>query len=115
MTEPLSNRPKITVNDVSLGYVMRYFAKHISMSKVIEIDKLQYDVFKLNPLYITLELKWMINGFANDTTSKDGKTIYGVKHQNEVTLNFAEQKMPGIKNFLRNPLEYFQGLDNRTQ
>jgi hypothetical protein len=115
MAEPLSNRPKLTVNDVSLGYISRYFIKHISMPKIIEIDKRQYDVFKFDSLYETLELKWMINGFANNTVAKDGKTIYGVKHQNEVTLNFVEQKIPGIKNFLRNPLEYFQGVYNRTE
>lgn len=115
MTEPLSNRPKITPTDITRGYTMRYFARHISIPKIIEIDKRQYDVFKFDSLYITLELKWMINGFASNTVANDGSIIYGVRHQNQMTLGFAEQKISGIKNFLRNPLEYFQGLDNRTE
>lgn len=115
MTEPLSNRPKISSADVARGHIMRYFIRHISIPKIIEIDKMQYAIFKSNPLYITLELKWIINGFTNNIVATDGNIIYGVRHQNQMTLGFAEQKLSGIKNFLRNPLEYFQGIDNRTE
>lgn len=112
--QPLSNRPKITQSDIVKGYIMRYFIKQISIPTIIEIDKTQYEVFKVNPLYATTELKWIISGFANNIVSTDGKTIYGAKHQNEVTINFYETKLAGIKNLLRNPLEYFSGVDNRT-
>lgn len=115
MTEPLSNRPKITQTDVLNQYVMRYFVKHISIPTIIEIDKKQYDIFRSNSLYIALELKWIIAGFANDIVSKDGNPIYGAKHQNETTTMFYEKKLPGIKNVLRNSLEYFSGVDNRTE
>jgi hypothetical protein len=114
MTEPLSNRPKITQTDILNQYVVRYFVKHISIPTIIEIDKKQYDIFGSNPLYTKIELKWIIAGFANDVTSKDGKIIYGAKRKNETTIDFYEKKFPGIKNVLRNPLEYFQGVDNRT-
>ncbi len=115
MTTPLSNRPKITQNDILQGYVIRYFVQNVSIPNIIEIDKKQYDVIKKDPYYKAIEIKWVIVGFANDITATDGKTIYGTKHQNEITVNWYNTKMPGLNRVLVNPLEYFQGVDNRTQ
>lgn len=106
---PMSNRPKITEKDVSLGYVMRYFVKPVSTNKVIEIDKQQYNTFKNNPFFVSMEMKWVIGGNDKNLIASDGQTIYGAGHRNEVSLDFYEKKMPGLKRILRNPLEYFSG------
>ena len=109
ITDPRSNRPKITERNITDGYVMRYFVKQISSKKVIEVDKNQYDVFKNNPFYENLEMKWVIGGYDKDITSADGQMIYGAGHRNEVSLDFYEKKMSGLKRVIRNPLEYFNG------
>ena len=109
ITDPRSNRPKITERNITDGYVMRYFVKQISSKKVIEVDKNQYDVFKNNPFYQNLEMKWVIGGYDKDITSADGQMIYGAGHRNEVSLDFYEKKMSGLKRVIRNPLEYFNG------
>lgn len=112
---PLSNKPKITTKDIDIGYVMRYFAKSPASKDVIEIDKKQYEMFKYDAKFTTIELKWLISGLANDTVSKDGTIIFGTRHRNTVTIDTYNIKMPGLNKILRNPLEYFQGVDNRTE
>jgi hypothetical protein len=106
---PLSNRPKITNQDILAGFVMRYFVQYVPTKKIIEIDKKQYDVFKNNPFYQPLEMKWIISGYDKDTTAADGQIVYGAGHKNQVSLDFYDKKMPGLKHMIRNPLEYFSG------
>lgn len=113
MTFPLSNKPKITQRNIVDGYIIRYFITHISIPRVIEVDKTQYDIFKTDPLYRTLELKWVIDGFANNTITTNGKTIFGVKHQNETTTKYFDKQMPGLIRVLSNPLEFFIGRINK--
>jgi hypothetical protein len=114
MTTPYSTRPKITQVDVRSGFVTRYFVRHISTKLITEVDKKQYEAFKTNVLYERVEFPWVITGFANDTLSSDGTIIYGAKHKNTVTAVFYDKNMPGLTRLLSNPLEGFQGVDNRV-
>ena len=114
MKAPLSNKPKITTTDIEKGFVSRYFVEFISDPKVVEVDKKQYDEFKKNAFYQTLELPWLISGYANNITAVDGKPVYGARHKNQVTVNFYSRQMPELSRLLYNPLEYFQGVDNRS-
>lgn len=106
---PISNRPKITDTELANGYVTRYFVKYISSNKIVEVDKTQYGVFKENPSFQTLELKWIIGGTDNDTYTKTGELIEGTKSQNQSIVYVYDRKMPGLIHMLRNPLEYFNG------
>jgi hypothetical protein len=112
MTTPYNNRPKITQTDINNGYVTRYFVQHISTKVITEIDKKQYETFKVNVLYQNINFPWVIAGLANDTLSSDGTVIYGTKHKNTVTTVFYNKKMPGLTRLLSNPLEGFQGTRN---
>lgn len=109
---PLSNKPRITQRNISDGYVMRYFVTHISIFRIIEVDSTQYNTLKFDPLYRTLQLKWVIGGVANNITTTDGKTLFGAKHQNETTVEHYDKQMPGLKRILTNPLEFFVGKFN---
>ena len=115
MSIPYSNRPKITQTNLNNGYVTRYFVRNVSTKVITEVDEKQYEVFKNNTLHETIQFPWMIAGVANNQLSTDNKIIYGTKHKNTVTTNFYEDRMPGLKRVLSNPLEYFQGVDNRTE
>jgi len=114
MNTPYSNKPKITQDDISNGFVKRYFVRNISTKLITEVDKNQYVSFQSNPLFELLEIPWIITGFAKDTVATDKQPIYGTEHKNTVTINFYEIRLPGLSRVLRNPLEYFQGVDNRT-
>lgn len=109
MPEPLTSKPKITNLDVIRGYVTRYFVRMVSGRKVIEVDKAQYENFKTNPFYQTVQVNWIINGNDEDITTSDGKVLRGVKHQNSVLIEYYNTDMPGIASILRDPLEYFSG------
>jgi hypothetical protein len=109
MIEPLSNKPKITTSDIVRGYVPRYFVQHVSLKKITEVDKLQYDSIKNDPMYLTLELKWVITGNSEDSRSIDGTFIRGAKHQNTVSIDWYSKTMHGLERILRNPLEFFVG------
>jgi hypothetical protein len=98
MTEPLSNRPKIGKKELSQGYVPRYFVQHVSMPKIIEIDEKQYQTFKQDPYYRTLQLNWVIGGIANDIEMIDD---YHVTTKLKNALNYSitmmtEQELDNI-------------------
>lgn len=111
-TSPLSNKPKISQQDINSGFVNRYFVRNISLKNVTEVDVKQYEVFRKNPMYQTIKLPWIIMGNANDTVGIDGKLIYGTRHKNSITVAFYERQLPGLSRVLRNPLEYFYGVMN---
>jgi hypothetical protein len=113
MTEPLSNRPKITQKDISKGYVMRYFVQNISIPKIIEVDERQYNIIRRDPYYKTIQLKWMIGGNLNDIITVSGQVVYGTKHQNLITVTRYEPQMPGLSRVLQNTAEYFNGVNNK--
>lgn len=110
MSVPFSIRPKITSTDISRGYILRYFVTHVSILRIIEIDKFQYDILKVDPLYNTIELKWMINGVERNFIAKDGNLVIGTRYQNETSIAYYNNKMPGLNRILRNPSEYFFGV-----
>lgn len=113
MSEPLSNKPKITRKDILTGYVMRYFAQNISTKKITEIDEIQYNTIIKNPQYETLSLKWVITGYATTIVNTDGTITTGASDQNFVTTNWYDKQMPGLYRMLRNSLEFFQGVDKQ--
>lgn len=106
---PMSNKPKITRDDIINGYVTRHFCKYTSTGVITEIDAKQYYKIRKDPYYQSIKLKWEITGVADDVVAKDGNILRGTRHRNEVVLDFYEKKMPGLKDIIRNPLEYFNG------
>lgn len=116
MYEPMSTRPKIGKLEIDVGYVFRYFAQHVSTKQITEIDAIQYERIKVGqPFYQVLKITWFIGGAANNSTTNDGKVLYGTRHKNSITVEYYDKKMPGLKIMLPNPLEYFAGIDNPTQ
>lgn len=113
MSTPLSNKPQINQKNILEGYIIRYFAQAISTKRITEIDKKQYDILNKNPYYKVIQLQWIITGFANDNISSNGNIIYGTRHQNQITTDWYNTKLPGLNRILNNPLEYFTGIYNQ--
>jgi hypothetical protein len=106
---PISNRPKITQQDIARGYVSRYFVKYLNSKKIVEVDKQQYFKFVTNTSYQTIEIKWIIGGYDNDTLVNRDQILYGAETQNKNQKEIYNQIMPGVARMLPNPLEYFSG------
>lgn len=115
MPTPLSNRPKISANDISRGFVMRYFTKLIAdRIRVYEIDEKQYNTFKKDKQFITIQLPWIIAGNDVDYPGTDGSVIVGAKTRNEKIIEYYSKQIPTLPKVLKNPLEYFFGTTNRV-
>jgi hypothetical protein len=111
MTVPLSNRPKITPQDVLNGYVMRYFTQlALDTSRVIEIDSQQYNAFTQNTQYKTIRLPWIIGGNAFDTTAPNDKVIPGAETKNTNIVKLYSKQIKNLERYLPNPLEFFIGV-----
>ena len=106
MSTPLDARPIITEADIRRGSVLRYFAQSVSTRKIYEIDRVQFNIFKKDPYYVTLQLPWIITGKL-ESTVVNNNTVLGVREQNERIVNFYNRTMPGLTRKLRDPLEYF--------
>ena len=110
MLTPLSNRPKITADALSQGFVNRYFVRNPSSKKIVEIDAIQYVKFKNNPYFDSVVVPWVITGNDKDIVDpKTGRLVLGVPKRNLQIINYYDSKMPGLRRLLQNPMEYFNG------
>lgn len=89
----------------------RYFARDKQNGKILEINVNVYKALKTQqptyyfPRYDILELEWALQGSIEDTVV--GKfTAPGIKSTNLRTVDKAEAKLPGIKRYLSNPLQF---------
>jgi len=96
MSTPLDIRPIVTSDDLTRGYITRYFAQHISTRRIYEVDRSQYNTFSLDPYYITTKLPWVL---INDKLSPPA-------YKNTKVVEYYNKQMPGLFRKLRNPEEY---------
>lgn len=98
-------RPVPTLQDYSLGYIMRYFSKFASdrNSAVVEIDKKQFDSHAIpgrgidSRIYKVISLRWKISG-----------TLQEVQKFNFEMISNLENTFPGIQQKLQNVLEFWE-------
>jgi len=107
---PYGTRPMITQKDATTGYITRYFIQFLSNKNIIEVDKTQFDKFATLSFYKGISFKWYINGKIEDTSSEKG-----VRSKNTATLNYYKTLMPELNVIIRNPLQYYVGLDIPTE
>lgn len=77
------NNTKLTSHIFQYNSNIRYFSYNIKTKIIKEVNKDTFDIFKNDPLYIVISLSY--NGGFND-----------------IELNDAEIKIPGIKTFINN-------------
>lgn len=111
---PYPTKPTVTQNDITAGYINRYFLKNTANKKITEVTQYQYNTLRVNPLYEGIQLKWIIKGNLEDTTSRDGIVIRGTRYQNEEIVKFYNERMPGLSRILNNPTEFFYGTVNNV-
>lgn len=105
-----------TADDMKRGSFSRYFIKKNNDSRIIEIDKSQYDLYpeKIDPvIYDAIYIDWVISGELTDTYINNVFNR-GVITKNRLTTIAAEQRLPGMINILTNYSEFYLNTDITT-
>lgn len=101
-------RPFPEQKDYLKGYFNRYLVQKINDLTITEVNKDVYN--NISELYYNkIFIKWIITGQKNNQYKNKILEIKGVQEQNVQTLNDAEKRMKGLKNYLNNPLEFWGG------
>lgn len=109
-----SSIPTITNINAISGKLTRYFYKRYDNETIFETTKSSYREIEQNrvdtKLYTIQTIQWHITGPKQDEY-KNGVFIPGVVTKNTNQIKFVSQTMPGIKNILTDPLQYYTDSD----
>lgn len=101
---------QVTNTERTAGYLTRYIAKKYNETKIIEVDKMQFDKWLENKIdqnvWQIIPVYWKIKG-PLATQIKGAVITLGVREQNTKTVIDLESRMPGISNYLNNPIQYY--------
>jgi hypothetical protein len=101
-------KPLPTSKDYLKGYINRYFVQKINDLTITEVNKNKYNDIYTN-YFNKLVIQWIISGPKNNVYKNKILDRKGVQEQNIEILNISENKMTDIKNYLNNPLEFWDG------
>lgn len=101
----------ITPQHVKVGLIDRYFIKKYNDTHIMEIDLVQYEKWlskKIDSVvYLAVKIPWSITGPIDDELV-NGTLTKGIRNKNLLQIISANSKMPGLSNFLTNPLQFYQ-------
>jgi hypothetical protein len=101
----------ITIQHIKAGLIDRYFIKKYNDTHIMEIDLTQYEKWlskKIDSVvYSAVKIPWSITGPIDDELV-NGTLIKGIRNKNLLQVISANSKMPGLSNFLTNPLQFYQ-------
>ena len=100
----------ITQQQINNKMVNRYFLKKVNETSIIEVDLEQYQKWINKQIdsvvYLGISIPWTIAGEIEDTNI-NGTMIKGVRTRNNLQIQYANSKLPGISDYLNNPLQYY--------
>ena len=100
----------ITQQQINNKMVDRYFLKKVNETSIIEVDAEQYQKWISKQIdsvvYLGISIPWTIAGEIEDTII-NGTMIKGVRTKNILQIQYANSKIPGISDYLTNPLQYY--------
>jgi hypothetical protein len=106
--QPVKHIPVITQADARSTFLTRYFVRSVNdLYSTIEIDKKQYESFKNNPRFITIELEWKIIGKKETQTLLSGIPLYGVSDTNRIAVADADLTFGGLRRYITDYLEFW--------
>jgi len=108
--------PNISISDIQIGYINRFFIKKVNELNIIEIDQQQYNdystIFDIR-LYSVVKIKWFITGNLQDSY-ENNVMIPGILSKNSKEVHEANSMMPGIVDKLTNLQEYYINSNIQT-
>jgi len=89
--------PSPTEADYKKGYIKRYFVQKVNdtNSYIFEIDTNIYEVYSTSELYSAAMILWKISGDSDE-----------IKKANQASIKTAFDKIPKLKNYLPNLLQF---------
>jgi hypothetical protein len=100
----------ITKKQIDSKTIVRYFLKKVNETSIIEVDIEQYQKWLSKQIdsviYLGISIPWTIAGEIEDTII-NGTLIKGVRTKNNLQIQYANSKVPGISTYLNNPLQYY--------
>lgn len=106
--EPVVALPIVTQQDAQNGFLDRYFVKAANQSElIVEVDKAQYDIFKQNPRFVVVKLKWKIKGKIETTTTPYGVKLIGVRDYNTALVAKEDLTFNGLARYINNYTGYW--------
>jgi hypothetical protein len=103
--------PQPSEQDYAKGILDRYFARENSTGIIKEINQVTFNSLSSKenkyfyPNYTVIKLMWRITGPFSDRTINNYR-VPGIKTLNLQTIQQTEKILPGISNYLKNPLEF---------
>lgn len=100
-----------TEEDYKKGYFTRYFIKQRNYSKILEIDKNQYNSLSTTKginenFYKGVELDWKLTGSFNDIYKNGIIKYHGIEDTNKRTVLLKDITLSGLKLFITNYTQF---------
>lgn len=108
--------PQPSIRDRRIGEINRYFARfvtHQSSSDIVEVSKATYNKLKRYNLYQVIRIRWKISGLLEDeyglpNINTPVRLYTGVLTANRLSVEFAEDEMPGIGQYITNYQRFWE-------
>ena len=107
---PIDYRPTPSDADYSSGFIVRYFVKKKTTNSgmIHEVSGQQFKSLSKNPFYICASLYWELVDVYSSNEKNSEQTPLSVSDINANEINEVEQTIPGLKNKLKNTLEFYK-------
>ena len=101
--------PNPTESDYDNGFIRRYFIQkgNDKSSPILEVSRREYEKMVKKPLYIGVSIKWRISGPIAETML-DSVLDKGVRESNRIAISLVSDKMPNLKIYLPNLLQFHE-------
>lgn len=101
--------PKPTEDDYRIGYILRFFIQKTNdnSSSIYEVDNPTFNYLNSKPFYKGVILKWRISGpltIVSDTNSNILNK--SVSESNRIAIEIEAKKIPNLKLYLPNLLQF---------
>ena len=101
--------PQPTESDYRIGYILRFFVQQTNdnASPIYEVTNSEYNYLTSKPLYKGIILKWRISGSKQIKYDNNGNVIdKSVSESNRIAIELEKRKMPNLKLYLPNLLQF---------
>lgn len=103
--------PTPTDIDYKRGWVRRYFAQKTNDkgSPIYEVDSSQFVRLTSRDIFTLVTIKWRIAGPKDAQYDSKGNVMdKGVRESNRVAINLVSDKIPNLKLYLPNLLQFWK-------
>lgn len=101
--------PNPNESNYKIGFITRYFVqqRNDKTSPIYEVESNEYNRLLRNDLFINVVIKWRISGPKDTQYNSIGNVIdRGVKESNRVAISLVSDKIPNLKMYLPNLLQF---------